>query len=214
MKGPYQVYFERARVPIVAVDGLGRIRESNPAFQAALGRDAAALLGRPAEELLAPGEREAQWPHWRLLATGRLNAYRTWMRLLRGDRTVIVARVSASVEPRRNGLPWRAVAVLEEVAPEAPALSLLQREVLRLVAAGASNREIARQLYLTRQAVDYHLARLRAKLGAGSRSALVGRAFVLGVFVHDVWPPTFCPARTGERSGPGGSGGSYSTPRN
>nr|BFE86197.1 hypothetical protein GCM10020093_087980 [Planobispora longispora] len=84
MKGPYQVYFERARVPIVAVDGLGRIRESNPAFHAALGRDGAALLGRPAEELLAPGEREAQWPHWRLLATGRLDAYRTWMRLLRG----------------------------------------------------------------------------------------------------------------------------------
>ncbi|GAA3444044.1 PAS domain S-box protein [Planomonospora venezuelensis] len=117
MKGPYQVYFERARVPIVSVDGLGRIRESNPAFHAALGRSAAELRGHPAEELLAPGEREAQWPHWRLLATGRLDAYRAWTRLVSGDGTVIVARVSASVEPRRNGLPWRAVAVLDEVAP-------------------------------------------------------------------------------------------------
>ncbi|TYB51308.1 PAS domain S-box protein [Nonomuraea sp. PA05] len=205
MKGRYQVYFERARIPIAAVDGLGRIRESNPAFCSVVARTAEELDHVLAEELLAPGEIEAQRPYWRMLALGRLDTYQTRLRLVRRNGTVIRARVSASVEHRADGLPWRAVAVLDEIScptplygPEpgqvqgqvrAPVLGQVQGEVLRLVAVGASNAQIARRLYLTRQAVDYHLARLRAKLGADSRSALAGRAFVLGLFVPGVWPP-------------------------
>ncbi|MGW0810434.1 LuxR C-terminal-related transcriptional regulator [Nonomuraea sp. NPDC002799] len=197
MKGPYQVYFERARIPIAAVDGLGRIRESNPAFHAAMARTAEELDGILAEKLLAPGEIDAQRAHWRMLAFGQLAVYRTRLRLVRGCGAVISARVSASVEQRADGLPWRAVAVLDEISSVAPALGSLQGEVLRLVAAGASNAQIARRLYLTRQAVDYHLVRLRAKLGAESRSALAGRAFVLGLFVPGVWPPVLHPPQTG-----------------
>src|SRR6478752_10638210 len=80
MKGRYQVYFERARIPIAAVDGLGRVRESNPAFRSAVARTAEELDGLLAEELLAPGEIDAQRPHWRMLALGRLDVYRTRMR--------------------------------------------------------------------------------------------------------------------------------------
>ncbi|GAA2216458.1 hypothetical protein GCM10009850_119270 [Nonomuraea monospora] len=201
MKGRYQVYFERARIPIAAVDGLGRIRESNPAFCSVVARTAEELDHVLAEELLAPGEIEAQRPYWRMLALGRLDSYQTRLRLVRRNGTVIRARVSASVEHRADGLPWRAVAVLDEISwpvplhgPEpGPVLGQVQGEVLRLVAVGASNAQIARRLYLTRQAVDYHLARLRAKLGADSRSALAGRAFVLGLFVPGVWPPALHP---------------------
>ncbi|MBB2914314.1 PAS domain S-box-containing protein [Streptosporangium becharense] len=210
MKGRYQVYFERARIPIAAVDGLGRVRESNPAFRSAVARTVEELDGIAAEELLAPGEIDAQRPYWRLLAFGRLDVYRTRMRLVRGDGAVISARVSASVEHRADGLPWRAVAVLDEISSAAPALSPLQGEVLRLVAAGASNAQIARRLYLTRQAVDYHLVRLRAKLDAESRSALAGRAFVLGLFVPGVWPPALHPPPAGAGAPECG----YWTPRN
>lgn len=189
MEGPYRVYFDRVPVPIAAVDGLGRVRDANPAFRLALARTAEELDGLHAEELLAEGELEVQRPYWLGLALGRLNGYRSRMRLVRGDGAVIHARVSARVEPRANGLPWRAVAVLDEICPVAEALSPLQGEVLRLVAAGASNAQIARRLHLTRQAVDYHLVRLRARLGADSRSALAGRAFVLGLFVPGTWPP-------------------------
>lgn len=210
MKGRYQVYFERARIPIAAVDGLGRVRESNPAFRSAVARTAEELDGVLAEELLAPGEIDTQRPYWRMLALGRLDVYRTRMRLVRGDGAVIRARVSASVEHRADGLPWRAVAVLDEISSAAPVLSPLQGEVLRLVAGGASNAQIARRLYLTRQAVDYHLVRLRAKLGAESRSALAGRAFVLGLFVPGVWPPVLHPPLAGADAPECG----YWTPRN
>ncbi|MCA2187789.1 LuxR C-terminal-related transcriptional regulator [Nonomuraea cavernae] len=210
MKGRYQVYFERARIPIAAVDGLGRVRESNPAFRSVVDRTAEELDGLLAEELLAPGEIDAQRPFWRMLAFGRLNVYRTRLRLIRGNGAVIRARVSASVEHRADGMPWRAVAVLDEISSAAPVLGPLQGEVLRLVAAGASNAEIARRLYLTRQAVDYHLVRLRAKLGAESRSALPGRAFVLGLFVPGVWPPLLHPPLAGA----GGPECGHCTPRN
>ncbi|MEV4382352.1 LuxR C-terminal-related transcriptional regulator [Streptosporangium sp. NPDC049644] len=211
MKGRYQVYFERAWIPITAVDRLGRVRESNPAFRAAMARTAEELDGLPAEELLAPGEIDTQRPYWQMLALGRLDVYRTRIRLVRGNGTVIHARISASVEHRTDGLPWRVVTVLDEISSAAPALSPLQSTVLQLVTEGASNAQIARRLYLTRQAVDYHLVRLRIKLGAESRSALAGRAFVLGLFVPGIWPPTLHPPRAAEAGAPEGR---YRTPRN
>jgi DNA-binding NarL/FixJ family response regulator len=51
-------------------------------------------------------------------------------------------------------------------------LSLTSRElgILRLVAAGATNREIAQQLWITRQTVKFHLSNIYRKLGVNNRT--------------------------------------------
>jgi DNA-binding CsgD family transcriptional regulator len=52
-------------------------------------------------------------------------------------------------------------------------LSIRELEVLKLIAAGHSNREIAQTLYLTESTVELHASRMRKKLGLKSRTALV-----------------------------------------
>jgi DNA-binding NarL/FixJ family response regulator len=53
-------------------------------------------------------------------------------------------------------------------------------EVLRLVAAGSSNREIAQQLFISEATVKTHLLHLYAKLGVNDRAGAVGAAFDRG----------------------------------
>ncbi|MBU5422510.1 response regulator transcription factor [Cellulomonas hominis] len=65
----------------------------------------------------------------------------------------------------------------------APRLALTSREldVLRLVAAGRSNDEIARELFVSRATVKTHLAHLYDKLGVTSRTRAVAVARERGV---------------------------------
>ena len=62
-----------------------------------------------------------------------------------------------------------------------PLLSGREREVLALVAAGATNREIAQQLYLSPHTVKEHTSALYRKLGARNRAEAVLRAQRLGL---------------------------------
>jgi len=53
--------------------------------------------------------------------------------------------------------------------------------VLRLLAAGRSNKEIAKELDVSPNTVKSHVARLYEKLGAGRRTAAVRSARELGL---------------------------------
>ena len=65
----------------------------------------------------------------------------------------------------------------------APQVSLSAREieVLRLVAAGASNIDVAARLHITDATVKSHLVHVFSKLGVNSRTAAVSQATALGV---------------------------------
>jgi DNA-binding NarL/FixJ family response regulator len=52
-------------------------------------------------------------------------------------------------------------------------LSARELEVLRLIASGLANREIAQRLFLTESTVELHASRIRKKLKLKSRTALV-----------------------------------------
>jgi pimeloyl-ACP methyl ester carboxylesterase/DNA-binding CsgD family transcriptional regulator len=65
--------------------------------------------------------------------------------------------------------------------PAAALLSRREREVLKLVADGLTDREIAEQLILSQHTVHRHVANLRHKLGRGSRTAAVAEAARLGL---------------------------------
>lgn len=63
----------------------------------------------------------------------------------------------------------------------APALSTRQLEVLRLVAAGKSNPEIAAELFIGESTVKTHLAIIFERLGVSDRTRAVTRAMELGL---------------------------------
>ncbi|MFJ6850052.1 response regulator [Streptomyces sp. NPDC091271] len=60
-------------------------------------------------------------------------------------------------------------------------LSTREREVLRLVAKGTSNREIAAELFISEATVKTHLTHVFAKLGAKDRAAAVAVAYERGI---------------------------------
>ena len=61
------------------------------------------------------------------------------------------------------------------------ALSAREREVLRLIASGASNRDVARELVVSLGTVKKHLNNIFAKLDAHSRTQAVARAREAGL---------------------------------
>lgn len=60
-------------------------------------------------------------------------------------------------------------------------LSERERQVLALIASGASNPEIAEQLYLSERTVKGHVSNIFAKLGARDRAAAIILAFEAGL---------------------------------
>jgi DNA-binding NarL/FixJ family response regulator len=68
-------------------------------------------------------------------------------------------------------------------APRASGLALTsrEREILELIADGASNRGIAARLAISRHTVKFHVASILDKLGAGSRAEAVALALRTGL---------------------------------
>ena len=66
-------------------------------------------------------------------------------------------------------------------AEPAGSLTAREREVLVLLAAGHSNREIASSLFVSLPTVKTHLAHIYAKLGAKNRNEALGRAVAAGL---------------------------------
>jgi predicted ATPase/DNA-binding CsgD family transcriptional regulator/DNA-binding XRE family transcriptional regulator len=79
----------------------------------------------------------------------------------------------------------KAVSPPAEVEPDAPApgrtLTRREREVLRLLADGRSNQEIADALFVSRRTVSNHVAHILAKLGVASRAAAASYAVRRGL---------------------------------
>ncbi|MFF5290617.1 LuxR family transcriptional regulator [Paractinoplanes globisporus] len=65
--------------------------------------------------------------------------------------------------------------------PAAAGLSPRELDVLRLVAAGKSNRAIAVELVISERTVERHVSNIFGKLGVASRTAAAGYAFVHGI---------------------------------
>jgi DNA-binding NarL/FixJ family response regulator len=65
--------------------------------------------------------------------------------------------------------------------PTSEALSQREREVLRLIANGATNREAAAHLFLSEATIKTHLLHIYDKLGVRDRAAAVGEAYRRGL---------------------------------
>lgn len=70
-----------------------------------------------------------------------------------------------------------------------PALTPRERQVLELLAEGLATRRIAEDLFVSQQAVTYHVGNLLAKFGCENRAGLVARAYVFGYLDPAAWPP-------------------------
>jgi DNA-binding CsgD family transcriptional regulator len=120
--------------------------------------------------IAAAGERE--------LGVERLvDAYRTFRKL--GARPFwmqAAAELEALGEAVDRRLGRRAARDLE-----GPSLTRRELEVLRLVAVGRTNREVARELFLSPRTIDMHVRNVLAKLDCRSRTEATSKANALGL---------------------------------
>ena len=154
--------------PIVAAEqfatALERLGEVEAPFERAL------TQARAGTALIAAGERE--------LGVERLTgAYHTLRKLgARPFANYAAADLEAAGEHVDMRLGRRAARDLKQRG-----LTRRELEILRLVAVGRTNREIAHQLFLSPRTVDMHVRNMLAKLGCRSRTEATGRAHELGL---------------------------------
>ncbi|MGH3442261.1 MAG: helix-turn-helix domain-containing protein, partial [Nitriliruptorales bacterium] len=74
-----------------------------------------------------------------------------------------------------------AAGTLPVAQPDGPSLTDREIEVLRLVADGMPDAEIAVRLVLSEHTVHRHVANIRTRLGVSSRAAAVAQAAKLGL---------------------------------
>lgn len=74
-----------------------------------------------------------------------------------------------------------------------PILTPRESSVLELAAEGLSTRQIADALFVSEQAITYHLGNLLSKFACENRAGLVSRAFVFGYLEPFAWPPRLAP---------------------
>jgi DNA-binding CsgD family transcriptional regulator len=134
---------------------------------------AAIARWRHAEALVARGDREAAVEP---AAAALAEAERLGAAWLAGELESLAARA-------RLRLSGDTEAAAAEDADDGDPFGLTPRErqVLALVAAGATNREIGRQLYMAEKTASVHVSRILAKLDVRSRTEAAGVAHRLGL---------------------------------
>ena len=94
-----------------------------------------------------------------------------------------VEEIDHAIRAAARGQTWLDPRIAARVVAlsSAPRLSAREREVLRLVAAGRSNKEIAAELRIAERTVKFHVTSIFDKLGAENRAQAVAVAAERGL---------------------------------
>ncbi|WP_371674387.1 AAA family ATPase [Streptomyces sp. NBC_00289] len=142
--------------------------------------DLARVRHRLAEALLAAGGDEERDRATELLRLSHAVAGHLGARPLVDSVTLLAqrARLALTGAPRRSAVPADPVAAL--------GLTSRERDVLRLVAAGRTNRQIAEELFISPKTASVHVSNILGKLGVSGRGEAAAVAHRLGLFPPDV----------------------------
>ncbi|MFG3116399.1 PAS domain-containing protein [Streptomyces sp. NPDC048197] len=197
--GPWRNYFlillDRIPTPIAVCRADGEVLIANPAMATLWGVAPGQLRGRNLLSLFRPRAKEqlrrieeavrlgrrSRYPvevHWRSAADGAERE---------GELTVDPVG-DASVQPPALLALLRVTESAPPPRPRATA-SPVETRILALAAGGATTAAIGASLGLTVDGVNYHLTRLSRRWRVQGRTALVAKAYVLGVLAADSWPP-------------------------
>lgn len=188
--------FDRVSVPVAVCDVYGAVRLANPAMAAECGTTPGRLRGRDVLELFRPQEAtqvERIAEALRLRHRSRYQVSVCWRAPGGVERSgeLTADPVSDSVEETPTLLVMlRVLGERERPAREPVRVAPVEARILALLAGGATTAKVGRETGLTSDGVTYHLRRLSARWGAGTRTELVARAYALGVLTPGVWPPT------------------------
>jgi PAS domain S-box-containing protein len=175
---------DRTPVPTAICLLDGTVTVANPAFAEALGVRPRSLRGRHVLEFF------------------KAKVQRDYEKLVAGLRAGGRARLVIAVQFGDSGTGELTVQAVSDddgtsllltlrITPMPADVQLSDREseILRLIAAGATSTAVAAELGITGDGVNYHLTRMSDRFGVPNRTALVARAYSLGLLDPAAWPP-------------------------
>lgn len=155
--------------------------EANPAACQLLGLSLDAIRRLRVDDLAAPELRAGVAASWADFLRVGWMAGQYQLQLLDGRRVEVEFTATANIAPGRHLSVFHVRrAPIASLAGGRPALTQREREVLRMVAMGAENREISERLMIGTETVRTHMSRIMRKLGVHNRAhavaiALTGR---------------------------------------
>ncbi|MEN2423436.1 PAS domain-containing protein [Streptomyces rimosus] len=206
---PWRNYFlillDRIPVPIAVCKADGEVLIANPAMAAEWGAAPGQLRGRNLLDLFRPRSQAQVDRVIDALRAGRRSRYPVEVRWRAGGNGAEregELTVDPVGDPSETPPALLALLRVHEEPPPAPArdreaASPVETHILALAASGATTAAIGSHLGLTVDGVNYHLTRLARRWRVQGRTALVAKAYVLGVLAPGVWPPA-APGTAGE----------------
>ncbi|MER7987080.1 PAS domain-containing protein [Streptomyces noursei] len=198
----YRDYFvmllDRIPTPIAVCRADGQVLIANPAMAAQWGAVPGQLRGRNLLDLFRPRDPAQIARIMEALRLGRRSRYPVEVRWRTGpDEPERQGQLTIDPVGDPSAAPPSLLALLREdtgstAAPSAApraATSPVEARILALAAGGATTAAIGSALGLTVDGVNYHLTRLARRWRVQGRTALVAKAYVLGVLAADRWPP-------------------------
>jgi PAS domain S-box-containing protein len=179
--GLYESAFNRSQNAMALTDDERRLVQVNSSLAQLLGYRPSQLVGRHTYEFVVGGpllSRE-EWSH--AMERGEVTGDAE-LRLANGDTTRVQFGVHPQVVSGQRLVLFVALAVSRwgrhyrrEESDARGELSRREREVIGMVARGATSQEIASELHITHNTVRKHVGSAMRKLGARSRAHLVAK---------------------------------------
>src|SRR3954470_2758126 len=186
--GLFRSAFRKSRNAMALVDHGRVLVDVNGALLQLVGHSRDDVVGRPVAAFVAGGPRYSPAEWQAALAAGRFAGD---VELVHADGSLVAMQWDASSEvvtgrhlvlvvamsTSRWGSQFR-----RTVSPDDPpkALTAREREIVSLVAMGATGREIADELHIAHDTVRTHVRNAMTRLGARSRAHLVAKALAGG----------------------------------
>jgi PAS domain S-box-containing protein len=184
------------QLAILVVDDQRRCLEANLTACRMLGLPRRAAIGRTVDDFLAPAMRKRLDHVWRAFREGGGHAGPFELNSESAETSEVHISVTANVLPGRHllilsstGQPAAEPEPQREATPNANSgprfgrggPTSREREVLALLAAGATDEQIAEMLELSPATVQTHVRNAKAKLGARTRAQAVALALQRGL---------------------------------
>lgn len=194
--------FERSGMGIASLDLDLRVQEANADFFGQFGLRPSEAYGQNFADLLHPSVAEHLRRQLAKLVAGKRTRFCDHLVAVRANGTAFSGDLTGILSHGQGGRPEAVIVLVrpehthrdtQVVVERGKVLTELDARILEGVAAGVSTVQLANQLYLSRQGVEYHVSAMLRRLKAVNRPALVSRAYALGILSVGSWPPRVLP---------------------
>jgi DNA-binding CsgD family transcriptional regulator len=183
---------------MASLDPALTIQQANQEFFRQFGEPSAGVCGRNFRDLVHPSVKHPLMRQFSRLVEGKRQRFASHVVALGpADSVFAVSLTAAAVSGRTRDVAAILVLMTSSKGAEDAGVLTNQKQILTEIdarilegiAAGMSTIPLASRLYLSRQAIEYHVTGLLRKLRVPNRAALVSRAYSMGVLTVGVWPP-------------------------